>query len=372
MPDTVFYAWQSDLPNNTNRGFIRDAIERALKQINSAMGVEDALRPDQDIENVSSSPSIADTIFEKIDTCRVFVPDSSIVTGPNSPRSMPNANVMIEYGRATKSLGDRFIVPVFNSAFGNWETDLPFDIRHKLRPITYTLPANHTSEQRKVACEDLVKRLVKAISAVQEYGQLQPEELPSIDDFSSMRQHYFDLRPRDGTAGRMIGFWCGLIPTSKNITLQRPFEHPELFERTSNTSGTFPNTTPPLILDTIDNLKDGGVSKTSVTPTKEAGERRWYRHSPGRPKAISGDEVCLIRVDRNSSILLAAKSSYLDPSPSLYASWIMADVANALRIVERVREKNSQPELEYAMIVELRYDDHLDKVEPVKSGEWRF
>jgi len=58
MPETVFYAWQSDLPNNTNRGFIRDAIERALKQVNADMGVEDALRPDRDTEGIPGNPSI--------------------------------------------------------------------------------------------------------------------------------------------------------------------------------------------------------------------------------------------------------------------------------------------------------------------------
>ncbi|HEY1376485.1 MAG TPA: hypothetical protein VGF55_06805 [Gemmataceae bacterium] len=30
---TVFYSWQSDLPNATNRGFIQDALERAARDI---------------------------------------------------------------------------------------------------------------------------------------------------------------------------------------------------------------------------------------------------------------------------------------------------------------------------------------------------
>ena len=30
---TVFYSWQSDLPNATNRGFIEDCLERALEDL---------------------------------------------------------------------------------------------------------------------------------------------------------------------------------------------------------------------------------------------------------------------------------------------------------------------------------------------------
>jgi hypothetical protein len=32
---TVFYSWQSDLPNKTNRGFIKDALEGACKELSA-------------------------------------------------------------------------------------------------------------------------------------------------------------------------------------------------------------------------------------------------------------------------------------------------------------------------------------------------
>lgn len=31
MKLTVFYSWQSDLPNNSNRGFIEDCLKQSLK-----------------------------------------------------------------------------------------------------------------------------------------------------------------------------------------------------------------------------------------------------------------------------------------------------------------------------------------------------
>lgn len=43
---TVFYSWQSDLPNATNRGFIEDCLDRALEELH-AEGVR-VLEADRD------------------------------------------------------------------------------------------------------------------------------------------------------------------------------------------------------------------------------------------------------------------------------------------------------------------------------------
>ncbi len=43
MPtQTIFYSWQSDLPNPVNRGFAEDCLHRALKELQS----EEELRLD--------------------------------------------------------------------------------------------------------------------------------------------------------------------------------------------------------------------------------------------------------------------------------------------------------------------------------------
>jgi len=36
----IFYSWQSDLPNATNRGFIQEALERAARNIRSVTAFE--------------------------------------------------------------------------------------------------------------------------------------------------------------------------------------------------------------------------------------------------------------------------------------------------------------------------------------------
>ncbi|HEX5445733.1 MAG TPA: hypothetical protein VFW87_18035 [Pirellulales bacterium] len=46
---TLFYSWQSDLPNSTNRGFIDDCIHRALKELGKEDGMK-IFEPDRDLE----------------------------------------------------------------------------------------------------------------------------------------------------------------------------------------------------------------------------------------------------------------------------------------------------------------------------------
>src|SRR5581483_11177348 len=136
---TVFYSWQSDLPNGINRSL----IERALKEAIEALKLEGtvALEPvlDRDTQGASGSPNIAATIFDKIDRAAVFVGDVSVIgrAGPKD-RPTPNPNVVAELGYALRALGENRIVLVVNTAFGAVE-DLPFDLRMR-RAVTYELP----------------------------------------------------------------------------------------------------------------------------------------------------------------------------------------------------------------------------------------
>src|SRR5258708_32648261 len=101
----VFYSWQFDLPNATNRGFILKALENAAKAIRDDDSIEVEPVIDRDTDGVPGSPDIASTIFGKIDQAQVFVCDISIInsdalyqdaTGQNvAARPTPNPNVLI-------------------------------------------------------------------------------------------------------------------------------------------------------------------------------------------------------------------------------------------------------------------------------------
>lgn len=178
MSKTVFYSWQSDLPNNVNRGFIENALKQALKELSADTEVEECPRLDKDTQDVPGTPPVVDTIFKKIDQCGVIVPDLTFIgttTEPRKdtgkPRLIPNPNVLIEYGYAAKSLGYERIIPVMNEAYGEAnDQNLPFDIKHLRRPVTYSLQNNHTPKEKAEVKAALVVSLKAKIKAAYDSG----------------------------------------------------------------------------------------------------------------------------------------------------------------------------------------------------------
>lgn len=195
MAVTVFYSWQSDLPNKLNRGLIKKALEDAIHKINQELALEEAVRIDQDTEGITGSPPIVETILGKIEGCAVFVPDVSFVHSSENLRRSPNPNVMIEYGYALKACGDERIVPVFNTAFGDWER-LPFDMRHKRRPILYDVPESSSVEERRAAREDLTRKFVSALRPFQTGRGIGVQE--------NVSTHYQPMPAQDGMGGSFL------------------------------------------------------------------------------------------------------------------------------------------------------------------------
>jgi hypothetical protein len=105
MQKIIFYSWQSDLPNSTNRGLIQQSLEAAAKRIaaDETLAVQPVI--DRDTKGVPGAPDIAATIFAKINAADVFVADISLVGKLEKPQNSdkpdrwtPNPNVLIELG----------------------------------------------------------------------------------------------------------------------------------------------------------------------------------------------------------------------------------------------------------------------------------
>ena len=150
----VFWSWQSDTPGETGRFLIRDALKDAIAQLKEAPDIEEpargALHLDHDIQDVTGSPDLAQTIFRKIEASMVVVADVTLVgeiipkTDPN--KKLINSNVAIELGYALHSRTDQNVLLVFNKYYGGHE-DLPFDLRHKGGAIVFDLrPGAERSE----------------------------------------------------------------------------------------------------------------------------------------------------------------------------------------------------------------------------------
>ena len=167
MRVTIFYSWQRRLPNNTNRGFIERALNKAVESIKAE--AEMVIEPcvERDVQGIPGTPDIAQTIFRKIDECRIFVGDVSIINSTaTTDRKTPNPNVLIELGYAAKALTWDYVVCVYNMAFGSVK-DLPFDLQTRLM-CTYsaTEEQEKKSEERDVLASKLKAALLPMLQRI--------------------------------------------------------------------------------------------------------------------------------------------------------------------------------------------------------------
>jgi len=166
MPHVVFYTWQSDLPNATNRSFILKALENVAHAItiDDTVDVEPVI--DRDTQGVPGAPDISKTIFQKIAAADVLVADVSIVGVIEGGRPTPNPNVLIELGYALHALGDERVVLVLNLAFGKPE-ELPFDLKMR-RILTFGTPEQATDRatERKLLEAKLNDALRAALASI--------------------------------------------------------------------------------------------------------------------------------------------------------------------------------------------------------------
>ncbi len=160
MKKTVFYSWQSDLPNASNRSFIENALKDAAKEIIADDNIDIEPVIDRDTLGAIGAPDISVTIFSKIASAELFVADISFI-GKVKNKCVPNPNVLIELGYALHAKGSEALILIFNTAYGKLER-LPFDLKMK-RILTYN--ATEGEVDRSVARMALTRDLKAALLA---------------------------------------------------------------------------------------------------------------------------------------------------------------------------------------------------------------
>jgi hypothetical protein len=158
----IFYSWQKDLPNKTNRGLIGDALEMAVKELHRDPELEIEPVIDRDVAGTPGAPDIAHTIFAKIKDAEVFVADVSIINRGAEGRPTPNPNVLVELGYAMGVLGHERIIMVLNTAYGEPEL-LPFDLRQRIA-VVYEM--SEENGERAPVRRGLAKRLEDALRTI--------------------------------------------------------------------------------------------------------------------------------------------------------------------------------------------------------------
>ncbi|MGB3073437.1 MAG: hypothetical protein WBB68_04235 [Candidatus Moraniibacteriota bacterium] len=218
MQKIVFYSWQSQLPNSTNRSFILDALSTAASEIiaDDTIGIEPVI--DRDTLGVAGAPDIASTIFAKISAADIFVADISIILRSADGGATPNPNVLIELGYAINALGHERLVLVFNEAFGTI-AELPFDLRTR-RLLPYKVANNETEKAAKKS--ELTNKFKEAIVAALQHtpeqvnDETDPPSRIAIEEQKSNRvillrrdldkifQELTDLKPKSHQEGGAV------------------------------------------------------------------------------------------------------------------------------------------------------------------------
>lgn len=169
----IFYSWQSDLPNKNNRSFIEECIKKTVKKYKDTITIE----ADRDVKNNTGSPDIANTIFDKIEECDLFVADVSIINKSKcklirtKSKPTPNPNVLLELGYAASVLGWDRVVCICNTDYSELDS-LPFDLRQH-RITSYSLSGKKKANVRDDivnAISDTIDGLLNSGSAIRPKG----------------------------------------------------------------------------------------------------------------------------------------------------------------------------------------------------------
>jgi hypothetical protein len=168
VPISIFWSWQSDAPAESNRRFIREALDAAVEEIAVGSEIVDSPRVESGMENVPGTPDVAQIMFDRIERSDVFIGDVTLVGRIKAPQKgkkgklCPNPNVMAEMGYAAGRMGWDRVVCVMNEYYGT-RFRLPFDVQGKRHPVTYEADPG-VKDKRESAKKALKKDIKGAIT----------------------------------------------------------------------------------------------------------------------------------------------------------------------------------------------------------------
>jgi hypothetical protein len=192
-------------------------LKEAATKITTDVEVESAVREvgvevDRDTQGVAGWAPIVDTIFRKIDSAAIFVPDLTFVGTRLDGRPTPNPNVLVECGWALKSLQYERILPIMNVRYGSPTGDaMPFNMRHLRHPVQYELDESANEQDRRTVRTQLIGDIRKALRpmlALDAIRNLLPQP-PKPEPFRA-------VSPRQGSSrfravGEPIGIADGFV-----------------------------------------------------------------------------------------------------------------------------------------------------------------
>ncbi len=157
MECTVFFSWQTDLPNKSNRSLIKKSIDTATKNLSEKSLKGTKFLYDESTYREVGAPDIGETIISKISKSDIFICDISIINKTSKFRKSPNPNVMFELGYAASCLGWDNIICIYDTAVCKIDK-LPFDINHRR-----ILPYSSTNADVKKTLSSSIQNAIESM-----------------------------------------------------------------------------------------------------------------------------------------------------------------------------------------------------------------
>lgn len=188
---TIFYSWQTDLPDEDNRRLIRSALREAVSLLERSSSYDNlVITIDEATRGEAGSPNIPMTILKKIRQADIFISDITTINrdAPDRQRRVPNPNVIFELGYAVAYLGWSRIIMLFNTSYGDISKDAPFDIdRQRVSSYNYTKPSV-PDRKSKATYQALAKLLFDALKIIIDKKPIRAELENKLTEQEKKRQ----------------------------------------------------------------------------------------------------------------------------------------------------------------------------------------
>ncbi|MEX2695822.1 hypothetical protein [Rhizobium mongolense] len=181
---TIFFSWQSDLPQGPTTKAIRKALREAFSEIEADHDVH--LKLDEATRNVPGAANIPFEIARKIEAADIFVCDITTVAtvSGKQAKSLPNPNVTFELGLSVGHLGWYRTILMFNEQLAEMQ-NLPFDFDRQ-RISKYKMA--DSNEAIKAAQGDLRSLLRVAVEHIVLEAPKRPSELKNKSEAEIRRE----------------------------------------------------------------------------------------------------------------------------------------------------------------------------------------
>jgi hypothetical protein len=198
-----------------------------------------------------------------------------------------------------------------------------------------------------------------AMREIQEMTLQRASELRRLDDL--IEQAFSSTTQVPSPGHDSVEFQIVAAPISAPLALEPLYRQPQMFERLEEVCLFLPIGERPIF--SIDATWPKDAIQERFVPVLRGARRLWTCHSLGG--TYKGTIIVAVEIKENGLLSLIVKR---DHGSNLEADWVIAEIANAFRIIERIRRACGSPDAEFALDLIIRPSDRGTQLAPIGDG----